>query len=209
MQQGKYVVIEGTDGSGKSTIGAEVIKRLEAEGIAVWAAHEPGSTPIGEAIRTIVKDASLERSPLTELLLFTAARAELAELIKQKLEAGMWVVSSRNYLSSVVYQGAARGLGMDFVQKVCDDLLPDFYLKPDLTVIVDIDANLSIERRLARDGNKANRDAFESQDEAFQRKLVEAYRQVAAKYQLPLINGDNAVEQVADEVHSLVSSHLL
>lgn len=209
MQQGKYVVIEGTDGSGKSTIGAEVIKRLEAEGIAVWAVHEPGSTPIGEAIRTIVKDASLERSPLTELLLFTAARAELAEVIKQKLDAGAWVVSSRNYLSSVVYQGAVRGLGMDFVQKVCDDLLPDFYLKPDLTVIVDIDANLAVKRRLARDGNKANRDAFESQDEAFQRKLVEAYRQVAAKHHLPLINGDNAVEQVADEVHSLVSSHLL
>lgn len=209
MQQGKYVVIEGTDGSGKSTIGAEVIKRLEAEGIAVWAAHEPGSTPIGEAIRTIVKDASLERSPLTELLLFTAARAELAELIKQKLEAGMWVVSSRNYLSSVVYQGAARGLGMDFVQQICDDLLPDFYLKPNLTVVIDIDTEIASKRRQNRDQSASKLDTFESQDEAFQRKLVEAYRQVAAKHQLPLINGDNAVEQVADEVHSLVSSHLL
>lgn len=208
MQQGRYVVIEGTDGSGKSTIGVEVIKRLEAEGVKVWAAHEPGSTPIGEAIRSIVKDASLERSPLTELLMFTAARAELAELIKQKLEAGVWVISSRNYLSSVVYQGAARGLGMDFVQKVCDDLLPDFYLKPDLTVIVDIEAELAIKRRLTRDSAATKRDAFESQDEAFQRKLVEAYRQVAAKYQLPLVNGSDSVEQVADEVHQLIQSLL-
>lgn len=209
MQQGRYVVIEGTDGSGKSTIGVEVIKRLEAEGVKVWAAHEPGSTPIGEAIRSIVKDASLERSPLTELLMFTAARAELAELIKQKLEAGVWVISSRNYLSSVVYQGAARGLGMDFVQKVCDDLLPDFYLKPDLTVIVDIEAELAIKRRLTRDSAATKRDAFESQGEAFQRKLVDAYRQVAAKYQLPLVNGSDSVEQVADEVYSLISSRFL
>lgn len=206
---GKYIVIEGTDGSGKSTVGAELIKKLEAVGIKVWAAHEPGSTPIGEAIRTLVKDASLKRSALTELLLFTAARAELAEAIRQKLEAGTWVVSSRNYLSSLVYQGKAGGLGVEFANQVSHQTLPDFYLQPDLTVVIDVDNQLAVQRRQDRDSQASQQDAFESRDNDFQQRLVEGYRQLATQQALPLIDGRGSIEAITEQVYGLMRQRLL
>lgn len=207
---GKYIVIEGTDGSGKSTVSAKLIEKLKAEeGVKVWSIHEPGSTPIGEAIRTIVKDASLERTAMTELLLFTAARAELADEIRHQLEAGVWVISSRNYLSSIVYQGAGRGLGMDYVQKVCDDLLPDFYVHPDLTIVIDVDTQTASDRRHQRDAEASKRDAFESCDETFQQKLVDGYRTIASKQSLPILDGRHSIDQLTDEAYELIRSRLL
>lgn len=208
QQKGKYLVIEGTDGSGKTTVSAQVIKKLRDRGITVWAIHEPGSTPIGEAIRAIVKDGNLERTALTELLLFTASRTELIEQIQQKLNSGVWVVSSRNYLSSIIYQGLARGLGMDYVQKICDDLLPDFYRNPDLTVIIDVDIATASGRRQQRDFSASRQDAFESRDDHFQQQLIDGYRTIADKNQLPLLNGSNSIEQLADQIDNLIREHL-
>lgn len=206
---GNYIVLEGTDGSGKSTIITRLANKLEVDGIKVWTAHEPGSTPIGEAIRTIIKDINLERTALTELLLFTAARSELAHKIKEKLMNGTWVISSRNYLSSIIYQGEAGNLGADFVQQLSKQLLPDYYLKPDLTIILDINPQVAEARRQSRNAKASQRDIFESRDSDFQQQLITGYQKIADELQLPLINSRDSVEAVTEQVYDLIKQHLL
>lgn len=206
---GRYIVIEGTDGSGKTTICTELARQLSEQGIDIWLAHEPGGTAMAEAIRSLVKDGQLERQPMTNLLLFMAARVELIAQIEQRLEAGQWVIASRNYLSSIAYQGIAQGLGEEMVVQVCQQFLPERYLQPDLTAIIDVDYQLAEARRHDRDRAAAKRDAFESREAEFQQKLVQAYRHLANRYQLPLLDGRASVVDLTKQINQLIAERAL
>lgn len=206
---GRYIVIEGTDGSGKTTICTELARQLSEQGIDIWLAHEPGGTAMAEAIRSLVKDGQLERQPMTNLLLFMAARVELIAQIEQCLEAGQWVIASRNYLSSIAYQGIAQGLGEEMVVRVCQQFLPERYLQPDLTAIIDVDYQLAEARRRGRDRAAAKRDAFESREVEFQQKLVQAYRHLASRYQLPLLDGRASVVDLTKQINQLIAERAL
>lgn len=148
---GKFIVIEGLEGAGKSSAITLVHDFIEKHtGMAPVCTREPGGTPLAEKIRDLVKNAE-PGDPLcdeAECLLFYAARAQLvANVIKPSLASGRWVLGDRHNLSSIAYQGGGRGL-MSLVKTISDATLGGF--KPDLTLYLDIDPLLGLERAARR-----------------------------------------------------------
>ena len=173
--QGLFVSMEGPDGAGKSTQIELLRAYLTARGYDVIITREPGGTVISEAIRQIILNKEYtEMSPNTELLLYAAARAQLVqEVIRPALDAGKAVICDRFLESSVVYQGIARGLGVEKVYTVNDYALEG--LRPQLTILLD----LSAEEGLRRKKNQAELDRMEAEGLQFHQKVVEGYRLLA------------------------------
>ncbi|GAL04919.1 thymidylate kinase [Photobacterium aphoticum] len=149
---GKFIVIEGLEGAGKSTAIQQVMDVLANNGIAnITATREPGGTPLAEQMRTLVKEGHPDE-PLTdmaELLLLYAARSQLVEnVIKPALAKGDWVVGDRHDMSSQAYQGGGRGFDRDVMMRLRDTVLGDF--RPDFTIYMDIDPVLGLERARGR-----------------------------------------------------------
>jgi dTMP kinase len=168
---GLFVTIEGIDRSGKST---QARLLCDALGDAALGVREPGGTAVGERVRELLKDPSVEITPATEALLFAAARAELvAQVVRPALARGRVVVSDRFLASSLAYQGAARGLGVEEVAAVNRFATGD--LEPDLTILLSIDE----ESAAARAG----------EDDRFEREGMELQRRVRAGYER-LAEGD-------------------
>jgi dTMP kinase len=168
---GLFVTIEGIDRSGKSTQARRLAEALGDEAVLV---REPGGTPAGERIRDLLKDPAIELDPRTEALLFAAARAELvAAVIRPALEAGKVVISDRYLDSSLAYQGHARGLGEAEVRRINEWATAG--LEPDLTVLLRIDPA----EAAARAGEA---DRFEDEGLELQRRVAEAYEQLAAAH---------------------------
>lgn len=149
---GKFIVIEGLEGAGKSTAINLVAKVLAEHGIAEpQLTREPGGTPLAEQMRTLVKQGHPDE-PLTdmaELLLLYAARIQLVDnVIKPALAQGRWVVGDRHDMSSQAYQGGGRGFDPAVMTNLRDTVLGDF--RPDLTLYMDIDPVLGLERARGR-----------------------------------------------------------
>jgi dTMP kinase len=165
---GLFVTIEGIDRSGKTTQARLLVKALGEGTVAV---REPGGTPVGERVRDLLKDPEVEIGPEAEALLFAAARAELVRrVIRPALDAGSVVVSDRFLDSSLAYQGEARGLGAERVAAINEWATQG--LRPDLTILLELTPEAA-----ARRGSEADR--FESEGEALQRSVGEAYRTLA------------------------------
>lgn len=148
---GKFIVIEGLEGAGKSTALRHVVAWLQQHGVArIEQTREPGGTPLAERMRTIVKE--VHEEPLTmqaELLLMYASRVQLVEnRIKPALAKGVWVVGDRHDLSSQAYQGGGRGIDAALITQIKQAVLGDF--APDLTLYLDIDPALGLTRARAR-----------------------------------------------------------
>ncbi|MGN2672659.1 dTMP kinase [Aliivibrio fischeri] len=148
----KFIVIEGLEGAGKSTAIKNVLATLAKHGIASpVTTREPGGTPLAEKMRELVKQGHPDE-PLTdmaELLLLYAARAQLVgNVIKPALARGEWVVGDRHDLSSQAYQGGGRGFDRELMMTMRNTVLGDF--KPDLTIYMDIDPKLGLQRASAR-----------------------------------------------------------
>lgn len=148
----KFIVIEGLEGAGKSTAIKNVLATLAKHGItSPVTTREPGGTPLAEKMRELVKQGHPDE-PLTdmaELLLLYAARAQLVgNVIKPALEKGRWVVGDRHDLSSQAYQGGGRGFDRELMMTMRQTVLGDF--KPDLTIYMDIDPKLGLQRASAR-----------------------------------------------------------
>jgi dTMP kinase len=168
-----FISLEGIDGSGKTTQAKFLARALGDEVLLV---REPGGTETGERIRQILKDPALELDPLAELLLFCAARAELvAQVVGPAREEGTDVVCDRFSDSSIAYQGAARGLGTERVEEICD--LATGGVWPDLTILLRIDPTLAA-KRIGR--RKADR--FEEEGIELQRRVAEGYDEVARRH---------------------------
>lgn len=196
-KRGFYVVGEGNDGTGKSTQVDLLGKYLEKEfGLEVLVTHEPGGTPIAEEIRHIIKNGSFDRSPVTSLLLLTACRYESwSKSVLPVLERGGVVLSARNFLSTIVYQGFAEGLGMDYVQQLTAAFMDRRYMEPDLTVIFSLD-NVVRKTRLNQRGATKNPDTFESRGDDFQDKLNQGYAELAKRDEFFEIDVSRTIEQV-------------
>ncbi|MDE7367914.1 MAG: dTMP kinase [Lachnospiraceae bacterium] len=175
--QGLFISMEGPDGAGKSTQIELLRGYLADKGYEIVITREPGGTVISEAIRQLILNREYaEMCPNTELLLYAAARAQLVnEVIRPALEAGKAVICDRFVESSVVYQGIARGMGIDTVYAVNEYALEG--LRPQLTILLDLDA----EEGLRRKKNQAELDRMEAAGLEFHRKVAEGYRMLAER----------------------------
>ena len=209
---GMFITFEGPDGSGKSTQIRLLAERLRQANHAVIESVEPGGTPIGQQIRRILLDPlNQELCATTELLLMFAARAQNVEQwIIPALADGKIVLSDRFTDSTVAYQGAGRGLGVETVMEV--DRIACHGVRPDLTVIIDIDAEAGLDR--ARERNRVRGGAESRIDEQsieFHRKVRQAYRELAEREpeRIRWIDGNAPANQVADRVWAQVSVALM
>ena len=194
-KQGLFITFEGMDGSGKTTQSLRLARRLRALGRSVLETAEPGGTRIGTQIRRILLDAAnQELCPTAEMLLYFASRAQnVDEWIMPALARGEIVLADRFTDSSLVYQGCGRGLGAENVLAL--DRIACRGLKPDLTMLLDIDAETSLERARARNAAEtSNETRMDEQSIEFHRKVYAAYHELAAREpeRIKVIPGDRA-----------------
>ena len=170
-----FITFEGGEGSGKSVQARAIHRRLSQLNIPVLLTHEPGGTPLGKKIAQLLKWAQdIDISPIAELLLFNASRAQLiTEVIRPDLESGRVVICDRYADSTTAYQSYGRGLDLETVKAIKHAATGG--LKPDLTVLLDISAEEGLGRKRAQ-----KQDRFECEDIAFHQKVREGYLKLAA-----------------------------
>lgn len=202
---GKFIVIEGLEGAGKSTAIASIVSHLQAKGIRAETVREPGGTPMAEALRDLVKKQWQEQvSSMTELLLMYASRVQLVDnVIKPALDEGRWVIGDRHDLSSQAYQGGGRQLGSEKLQQLKQLTLGEF--KPDLTLYLDIDAEAGLERAKGR----GELDRIEQEDLAFFERTRARYQQlVAADPSIVAIDASQPMQQVHKDILRAIEEKL-
>jgi dTMP kinase len=168
------ITIEGLDGAGKTTLIAALARELEGRGRPVLVLREPGGVEVSERIRALLQDASLEIYPRAEALLYAAARAQLvAEELRPLLEAGDTVLLDRFVDSSLAYQGAGRGLGVEEIRAL--NAFATGGLRPDRTLLLRIEPEAGLARIASRTA-----DRLERSDVAFFASVAAAYDELAA-----------------------------
>jgi dTMP kinase len=174
--RGRLITIEGLDGAGKTTLAQALATALADRGVVVAVLREPGGVELSERIRTLVKDPALEVDARAEALLYAAARAQLvAEKVAPLLETGTWVVLDRFVDSSLAYQGAGRGLGVDEVRAINRFATAD--LEPDRTLLLRLDPGVGRSRQAGR-GDAPDR--LEREADPFFAAIADAYDALAA-----------------------------
>ncbi len=172
--QGIFITFEGGEGAGKTTLINEMARQLEQEGHHVLKTREPGGTRLGEEIRKLLLEHNEPISPYTELSLFLASRAQhVNEVIGPALLEGKVVLCDRFNDSSVAYQGAARGLGMQQVEEFCHFISQG--VEPRLTFYLDLDPEVG----LMRAAKERKQDRIESETLIFHQKIREAYLSIS------------------------------
>jgi dTMP kinase len=173
MARGRFISFEGIDGAGKSTQHAWLVQYLRDRGRAVVATREPGGTPLGEKLRSLLLAEPMHLE--TEaLLMFAARREHIAQVIAPALARGDWVICDRFVDASFAYQGGGRGLDWDKLKDLADWVLGD--LEPDLTLIFDAPVAIAQQRLHAA---TANPDRFEQEQADFFEKVRAAYIRIA------------------------------
>ena len=206
MVRGKFLTIEGTEGVGKSTNLAFARDWLHAQGVAVVVTREPGGTPLAEEIRSLLlakRDEPVDET--AELLLVFAARAQhIAQVIQPALARGTWVLSDRFTDATYAYQGGGRGLNTETIAQL--EHVVQGNLRPDLTLILDIDVELGLNR--ARERGELDR--FESETIAFFERVRSAYRARAEKTpsRYALVNAGQDLAAVQADIGSILNSLL-
>ena len=186
-----FVTFEGIDRSGKTSQAGLLAEALGDEAVLV---REPGGTPAAERIRELVKDPERSLSPIAETLLFGAARADLIDqVIAPALAAGKVVISDRYIDSTVAYQGGARGLGIDRVERLNDWIAGGLW--PDLTFLLEVDLDAARKRR-------GEPDRFENEGESLQRAVAAAYEELAERHPERYVRID--ARRPKNEVHEQV-----
>ena len=203
MTTGLFIALEGGEGAGKTTHSKRLAAYLESLGHEVVLTREPGGTPTAEKIRNVLLDPSITDMPdQAEALLFAAARADhAANLIRPALERGATVICDRYIDSSVAYQGASRGLGIDKIRELSlwatDNLIPDF------TIYLDVPLEYGEQRM---DGT----DRMEIQSRDFHKHVHQAFRDIAAASKHPnvLIDATAPKDEVAERVRAAIDGVL-
>ena len=178
---GKFITLEGPEGSGKSTQAKMMIRRLAELGIEAMYTREPGGTALGEEIRNILQHNQAGEAPCerAELLLFEASRNQLVEkVIRPALEKGTWVICDRFMDSTTAYQGYGRGLPVDEVKSIHHFTING--MEPDLTLLLDLEVETGFERiaqRFLELGESADR--FEQEERSFHERVRQGYLKLA------------------------------
>ncbi len=197
--RGRFITFEGIDGSGKSTQVELLSRRLEVLSIDHLIVREPGGTDVGEKIREILLSKGVKMTARTEFLLYSASRANLTEkIIIPALREGKIVISDRYFDSSTAYQGFGRGIEMEYVDVI--NRFATFGLMPDITFIIDVRIETSIER-------KNLRDRIESEGLEFLERVKKAYLEMAKKSErFVLIDGERDPNLIHDEIVNILKS---
>ncbi|WP_031497399.1 dTMP kinase [Bryobacter aggregatus] len=201
MPNGLFLSIEGIDGSGKSTQLDLLTARLEAAGIPFLINREPGGSTVGRQIREILLNPENPVSPVAELLLYFANRAQnVDEQIRPALAAGTLVISDRYTDSTLAYQGAARGLGQALVRNLHEIACRG--TEPALTVYLRVSPAVSAERLSAQ-----KKDRLEAEGPGFHARVYEAYEALAAAYptRMVAIDGDREASLIAGDIWRIVN----
>lgn len=198
----KFIVFEGPDGSGKSTILKKVKESLALKGYEIYDFREPGGTPISEKIRKLILDNSnSEMTSRCEALLYAASRAQLLEeKIKPLLDEKAIVLCDRFVLSSLMYQGIGRGLGIDSIKEINDFAIGE--VKPDLTIFFNIDYKTAIDRKR----KNFETDRLENEEDSFHKKIFNGYIELSKKYKDEIVTVDatKTVDQVTKDCLSII-----
>lgn len=207
MSQAKFIVIEGLEGAGKSTAIKAVLDTLNQSGVeSIENTREPGGTVLAETLRTLVKQEHEGEvlQDMTELLLMYAARVQLVEnVIKPALADGRWVVGDRHDMSSQAYQGGGRQIAKETMSALKQTTLGSF--KPDLTLYLDIDPRVGLERARGR----GELDRIEKMDMSFFDRTRERYLELAnGDDSVLIINAEQPIEKVAADIKTTLTHWL-
>lgn len=210
--QGKFITLEGPEGSGKSTQAKMLIRRLNEMGIEAMYTREPGGTALGETIRNILQHDAAGEAPCerAELLLFEASRNQLVEkVIRPALDKGTWVICDRFIDSTTAYQGYGRGLPVDEVQAINSFTI--HWTAPDLTLLLDLDIDTGFDRisqRFLELGESADR--FEQEERSFHERVRQGYLSQAETEpeRFRVVDASQDPETVSEEIWNIISALL-
>ena len=201
--EGKFITLEGIEGSGKSTNLSIIKKILDKNKINYVVTREPGGGPLGPKLRKILLDKNNNISPSVEMLLMMADRKDHVDnLINHNLKQGNWVISDRYLDSTIAYQGGGRELDLNLINSLSEELeLPT----PDLTLLFDLPVNEALDRAKAR----STLDRFESESEDFHKRIRDSYLGQAYKNnRFKIVNSSKDIESVAEQVKNYIIEFL-
>ncbi len=206
-----YIVIEGQDATGKSTQVEMLADYLRLSGRLVVTFHEPdGDLPQTHILRDLIKNKDYHLQPMTQVLLFTAARLELWQnLAVPALKQGGFVVAARNWWSTLAYQGYGQGVSRTKILKIVKQIMPAEYVQPAQGLILTLDDDLRLSRQKLRDQNiaasgKSTQDTFESQPDDFQQRVNHAYTKIAKEFGIRTLDASGSPEALHHQIIQLL-----
>ena len=196
-----YIVIEGQDGTGKSTQAELLKKYYEEQGKEVVMLEEPdGDLPQAHDLHDMILTRGYDLEPLTNVLLFTASRVELWKKIAEPvLRINGIVISARNYWSTLAYQGYGEGVSRSKIIRITKELLPEKYINPDYSFILTVSDKVRLERQGVRGKAK---ETFEKKSDDFQSRVNHAYPKIAKEFNIPLIDASGTIDEVFEQIKS-------
>lgn len=205
IERGRFITLEGPEGSGKTTAARHLAEWLRGRGASVVLTHEPGGTPLGEEVRRIVlhmRGMSDDLEPRADALLYAAGRAQhVARVIRPALERGEWVVCARYADSSLAYQGAGYGNDLAELRRLQE--FATFGLRPDLTLLLDVPVEVGLERTRRR----AEWNRFEDTEAvAFFEQVRAAYLRLAEEEpdRIRVVDGSGSVADADEAIRVMV-----
>lgn len=207
MKKGCFIIFEGPDGSGKTTVAKLVVEKLKEQGFEVVHTREPGGIDIAEQIRDVILNPdNTAMDAKTEALLYAASRRQhLVEKVIPAINEGKIVICERFLDSSLAYQGYARGLGIDEVLSINKFAIGDFF--PDLTIFLDIDEEEGLKRVNSRGITK---DRLDAESVSFHHKVVEGYKEVLKRFKdrICVIDAAKPLEEVVAASLSAINTFI-
>ena len=205
MKKGYFIVVEGPDGSGKTTVCNLLAAKLKEEGKQIVHTREPGGIDIAEQIRNVILDPKNEAMDgKTEALLYAASRRQhLVERVIPSIEEGKIVLCERFVYSSLVYQGYARGLGIDEVFAINKFAIGD--MMPDLVIYLDVDEKVG----LSRVDSRGKKDRLDGESSQFHKRVVEGYKLIKERFKdFKIVDASRDVDTVLKECLDIINSFI-